>query len=328
MRRRHWVAGMLAGGAAGAWAQPAAGLRRVGILGNIQSPDLMAGPQPRSQFVSALIQGLRDLGLVYGQHYVTEVRSTEGRPERLAPLALELSRLPLDVIVASGPSVPALQQVVKQTPIVMTGSADPVGQGFVQSLARPGGNITGMSNQSVDTTAKRLEILGEVARLNTGPVAVMWDRYSLLNWQEAVTAARERGWRLLSLELREAAQIDAALREATANRASGLLVFNSALMDRQAARIAALATQARLPAMYGFRLYAEAGGLLAYGPDLVDNWRRSASHVDKILKGANPAELPVEQPVKFELLVNLQAARAIGLVVPRSLLLRADEVIG
>jgi putative tryptophan/tyrosine transport system substrate-binding protein len=328
VRRRHWVAGMFAAGAAGAWAQASVGLRRVGILGTIQPPDLMGGPQPRSPFVSALVQGLHDLGLVYGRHYVTEVRSTEGRPERLGPLALELSRLSLDVIVASGPAVPALQQVVRQTPIVMTGSADPVGQGFVQSLARPGGNITGMSNQSVDTTAKRLEILGEVARLNAGPVAVLWDRYSLLNWKEAVAAARERGWRLLSLEVREAAQIDEALREATASRASGLLVFNSALMDRQAARIAGLATQARLPAMYGFRLYAEAGGLLAYGPDLVDNWRRSALHVDKILKGANPAELPVEQPVKFELLVNLQAARAMGLVVPRSLLLRADEVIG
>lgn len=327
MKRRYWLAGALAVTVPWVGAQPAAGPRRVGILGTIQPPDLMAGPQPRSPFVSALINGLRELGLVHGQHYVTEVRSTEGRPERLPALALELSRMPLDVIVASGPAVPALQQVVKQTPIVMTGSADPVGQGFVQSLARPGGNITGMSNQSVDTTAKRLEILGEVTRLSAGPVAVLWDRYSVLNWQEAVAAARERGWRLLSLEIRDASQLDAALREAGTSRASGLLVFNGALMDRQAARIAALATQARLPAMYGFRLYAEAGGLLAYGPDLVDNWRRAAAHVDKILKGANPAELPVEQPTKFELLVNLQAARAIGLTVPRALLLRADEVI-
>jgi putative ABC transport system substrate-binding protein len=286
----------------------------------------MAGPQPRSPFVDALLRGLRELGYGYGEHFVSEPRSSAGQSERLAALAAELVRLPVDVIVAAGPALPALKQATPTIPIVMTGSGDPVGQGFVQSLGRPGGNITGLSLQSVDTTGKRLELLGELVR-PAGPVAVLWDRYSLLHWQAAEAAAQERGWKLLSHEIRQAGEIEAAFAAASHARASALVVFNSALFDREAARIAELAARRRLPGMYGLRLYVEAGGLMAYGPDLLDNWRRAAVFVDRILEGGKPADMPVEQPTKFELVINQKTAKALGLAIPQSFLLRADEVI-
>ncbi len=234
--------------------------------------------------------------------------------------------LPVDVIVALGPALPALQKATATIPIFMTGSGDPVAQGLVQGLARPGGNITGLTLQSVDTVGKRLELLHELAR-PAGPIAVLWDRYSLLHWQQAQAAARQRDWKLLPLEIRDAAEIEAAFAAAREARSGALLVFNSGLFDRHAARLAAAAAKGRLPAMYGLRSYVEAGGLMTYGPDLVDDWRRAAGFVDKILKGAKPGELPVEQPTKFELLINLKTAQALGLAIPQSLLLRADEVI-
>jgi putative tryptophan/tyrosine transport system substrate-binding protein len=284
------------------------------------------GPQTRSPGVNALLRGLRDLGWVYSEHFVTEARSSEGRSERFPALAAELVLLPVDLIVALGPAIPALKQATSAIPIVMTGSGDPVAQGLVQSLARPGGNITGLTLQSVDTVGKRLEMLDELAR-PVGPIAVLWDRYNLLQWQAAQAAARQRGWRLVSLEIRETGEIDAAFAAARQARAGALLVFNSGLFDRQAARLAAAAAKARLPAIYGLRAYVDAGGLMSYGPDLVDNWRRAAGFVDKILKGAKPGDLPVEQPTKFELVINLASAKALGLTLPPSLLLRADEVI-
>jgi putative ABC transport system substrate-binding protein len=295
------------------------------LVGQLTAADV-AGPQTRSPAVNALLRGLRELGYVYGEHFVTEARSSEGRPEHFARLAAELVALRVDLIVALGPALPALKQATSTIPIVMTGSGDPVGQGFVQSLARPGGNITGLSLQSVDTVGKRLELLGELVR-PAGPIAVLWDRYSLPHWQTAEAVARERGWTLLSLEIRDAGEIDAAFAAARAARAGALVVFNSALFDPQARRITTLAARARLPAMYGLRFYVEADGLMAYGPDLIENWRRAAVFVDKILKGAKPAELPVEQPTKFELVINLKTAKALGLTIPQSLLLRADEVI-
>ncbi len=320
-------------GAAGLWpmmppagAQPARRPARIGILGITSSRADMLGAQPRSPFASALMQGLRELGYVHGEDFVFEPRSSEGKSDRLPALAVELVALPVDLIVAAGPALPALKQATTTIPIVMTGSADPVGQGFVQSLARPGGNITGLSLQSVDTTGKRFELLGEVVRPMT-LVAVLWDRYSLLNWQEAQAAARQRGWKLMSLEIRDPGEIDAALARASDARASALVVFNSAPFDRQAGPIAAAAARRRLPAMYGLRIYVEAGGLMAYGADLLDNWRRAAVFVDKILKGARPADLPVEQPIKFNWVINLKAAKALDLAIPQTVLLRADEVI-
>jgi putative ABC transport system substrate-binding protein len=251
---------------------------------------------------------------------------SEEKLERLPELAAELVALRVDLIVAAGPTLPALKTATSTIPIVMTGSGDPVGQGFVQSLARPGGNFTGLTLQSVDTVGKRLQMLREVVSA-AGPIAVLWDRYNLLLLQEAEAAAKTRGERLLSLEIQTAAQLGAAFAAARESRASALLVLNSALFDREAGRIAALAATARLPAIYGLRLYVDTGGLMSYGPDLVENWGRAATFVDKILKGAKPADLPVEQPTKFELVINLKTAKALGLTVPKSLLLRADEAL-
>jgi putative tryptophan/tyrosine transport system substrate-binding protein len=327
MQRRNLV------GAAALWAtwrsavaQQLRKVYRIGVVvGRFKEADV-TGPQTQSPAVNALLAGLRERGWVYGEHFVTVPRSSEGQPERFPALAAELVAAQVDIIVALGPALPALQQATATIPIVMTGSGDPVAQGFVHSLARPGGNITGLTLQSLDTVGKRLELLVELVRPR-GPIAVLWDRYNLLLWQQAQVVARARGWALLSLEVREAGDLDAAFEKARAGRASALLVLNGGLLDQRAAPIAALAATRRLPAMYGLRLYVERGGLMAYGPDLDDNWRRAAGFVDKILKGAKAGDLPVEQPTKFKLVINLKAAKALGLNLPQSLLLRADEVI-
>ena len=327
MQRRRLV------GAVSLWAasrsvpaEPARKAYRIGVVVAQGTAADIAGPQTTSAAVNALLSGLRELGYVYGEHFVTVPRSSEGKPERFPALAAELVATQVDLIVALGPALPALKQATSTIPIVMTGSGDPVAQGLVKSLARPGGNITGLTLQSVDTVGKRLELLSELVG-PVGPIAVLWDHHSLGHWQEARSAARGRGWRLLSLEIRDAGQIDAAFAAAREARASALVVFNSALFDPQAKRLVTLAARARLPAVYGLRLYAMAGGLMAYGPDLIDNWRRAAGFVDKILKGAKPGDLPVEQPTKFELVLNLDAAEALGLKIPQSLLLRASEVV-
>jgi ABC-type uncharacterized transport system substrate-binding protein len=208
----------------------------------------------------------------------------------------------------------------------MSAAGDPVGLGLVQGLSHPGGNFTGLSLQSAEVTGKRLELLKELVQ-GAAPVGVLWDRASFLFWQEAEAAGRERGWKLLSLELRDADDIDGTFRRATDARAGALLVGAAGLLFPRARRIAELAARNRLPAMYELRPYVEAGGLISYGPDINDIWRRAAAFVDKILKGAKPADLPVEQPTKFELVINLKTAKALGLTIPPALLLRADEVI-
>lgn len=328
MRRRSVItAAALWAASRSATAQPARKVHRIGVVVAQFTAAELAGPQTASTAVNALLHGLRELGYVYGEHFVIEPRSSEGKPERFPALAAELVALPVDLIVALGPAMPALKQATSTIPIVMTGAGDPVAQGLVKSLARPGGNVTGLILQSVDTVGKRLELLSELAGPGAGPIAVLWDRYSLAHWHEAQLAARGRGWKLLSLEIRDAHQIDAAFAAAREARASALVVFNSALFDVQARRLVALAATARLPTVYGLRLYAEAGGLMAYGPDLIDNWRRAAGYVDKILKGTKPGDLPVEQPTKFELVVNLKTAKALGITISQALLLRADEVI-
>jgi putative ABC transport system substrate-binding protein len=230
------------------------------------------------------------------------------------------------VIVAAGPAIPALKQATSTIPVVMAASSDPVGLGYVQSLGHPGGNVTGLSLQSTDTTGKRIELLKELVP-SAASVAVVWDRASLLYWQAAQAAGRERGWKLLSLEIRDSGEIERIFRAATDARAGALLVSAAALLFPQAQRIADLAARSRLPVMYELRPYVEAGGLISYGPDINDIWRRAAVFVDKILKGADPANLPVEQPSKFELVINLGAAKSIGLTIPPSLQLRADDVI-
>ena len=309
-----------------AGAQPTRKVYRIGILGSTATAD-MVGREPRNPTVEALLRGLRDLGYVYGQHFVTEPRGSEGKPERYAELAAELARLPLDVIVAAGPSLPALKQATSTIPVVMTASGDPVSEGLVQSLGRPGGNFTGLSSQSLDTTGKRLALLKELVP-GTAAVAVLWDQSIFQYWQQAEAAARERGWKLLSFEIRDAGEIERAFKAATAARAGAVLMFGSGLFTfTQARHIVDLAAGSRLPVMYSLRPFVEAGGLISYGADIVDLWRRAAVFVDKILKGAKPANIPVEQPTKFELVINLKTAKALGITMPQTLLLRADEVI-
>jgi putative ABC transport system substrate-binding protein len=267
-----------------------------------------------------------ELGYVYGQHFVTESRGIEGKPERSPILAAELVRLQLDVIVASGPTLPALKQATSTIPIVMAAASDPVGSGYVQSLGHPGGNITGLSLQATETTGKRLELLKEIVP-GAAPVAVIWNKSGVADWRAAEAAARDRAWKLLSLEIRDADELEGALRAAIEARAGAVLVFAASVLFPNARRVAELAAKSRLPAMYDLRPYVEAGGLFSYGPDIIDIWRCSAVYVDKILRGAKPADLPVEQSTKFELMINLKTAKTLGITIPQSLLLRADEVI-
>jgi putative ABC transport system substrate-binding protein len=241
-------------------------------------------------------------------------------------LAAELVGRQVDVIVATGAALPALKQVTSTVPVVMAATLDPVGQGFVESLARPGGNVTGLSLQSVETSAKRLALLKELVP-GAAPVAVLWNRLSILNLRAAEAAARERGWQLLPLEIQEVDELEAALRTATGARAGALLVLTAGNLFPYARRVADLAARSRLPTMYDLRAYVEAGGLIAYGASITDIWLRAAVFVDKILKGAKPSELPIEQPSKFELVINLRAAKTLGLTIPQPLLFRANEVL-
>jgi putative ABC transport system substrate-binding protein len=274
----------------------------------------LVGAQTRNPAVNALLRGLREIGYAYGEHFVTEPRGGEGKPERFPNLAAELVRLQVDVIVAGNPLLPALKQATSTIPVVMAGASDPVVQGLAQSLARPGGNFTGLSTQTRELVGKRLELLKELIP-GAAPVAVLWYPTNLRSWQAAEAAARERGWKLLSLEIRDAGHIEGAVKAATSARAGALLVVARGL-EREARRIAELAAKSRLPTMYSFRLYVEAGGLISYGTDLIVLYQQTAVFVDKILKGAKPADLPIEQPTKFELVINLKTARSLGLTIP------------
>ena len=308
--------------------QPVRKVYRIGVLSFGPASD-MAGPHPPSPVTTAFLGGLRDLGYVYGEHFVTEVRGAEGRPEHFPIMAAELVRQQVDVIVAgASPLLAALKQATSTIPIVMTFATDPVGEGLVQSLGRPGGNFTGLTDQSTETVGKRLELLKEVAP-GPAPIAVLrvlGDRATHLPWQAAEAAARKRGWKLLLLEVRQASELEEAFRTASAARAGALLVIG-ALTFQYRQRIAELAVRNRLPAMYAHRGYVEAGGLMSYSADVYDTSRRAAVFVDKILKGAKPAELPVEQPTKFELAMNLRAAKSMGLTIPQSVRSRVDVAV-
>jgi putative ABC transport system substrate-binding protein len=268
---------------------------------------------------------MRDLGWVYGEQFVTEPRGSESKPERLPGLAAELVRLQVDVIVAAGFALTAVKQATSAIPIVMAAASDPVESGYVQSLGHPGGNFTGLSFQAIEATGKRLELLMELVPA-AAPVAVLWHRADAADWPAAEAAARKRGWKLLSLEIRDVSEIEAVFKAAKDGGAGAVIVFAASVLYAHARRVAELAAKSRLPAMYGLRPYVEAGGLISYGPDITDIWRRAAVFVDKILKGAKPADLPVEQPTKFDLVINLKAAKALGLTVPQSLLLRAEVI--
>jgi putative ABC transport system substrate-binding protein len=279
---------------------------------------------------AGFIQGLRDLGYVEGQNIVIERRYAEGKLDRLSGLAAELVRLKLDVIVTGGvPQLLAVKHATKTIPVVAGGAGDLVATGIVASLARPGGNITGLTSVSTDLPGKWLELLKEtLPRLSRA--GAMWnpaDKGPAAILNELELAARRLGLQVQSLEIREAEDFEIAFRTVGGGRATALLVLQSNLTNTHRKLIADLAKKNRLPTMFGESGLMDAGGLMSYGPNYVDLYRRGATYVDKILKGAKPATLPVEQPTKFELVINQKTANQIGLTIPDSVLYRADKVI-
>ena len=285
--------------------------------------------QPPKPFVEAFQQGLRERGYVDGQNVVIEFRFTDGGVDQLPRLAEELVRLKVDVIVASGPlAVLAAKKATTSVPIVFPNVLDPVELGLVSSLARPGGNITGLAFASADLIGKRPELLREVVP-KLRRVAVLWDPANPSNprqLQGAEIAARTLGMQLFEpVPFRGPNDFDSAFQ--ALRGADGLLQLGSSFFVTQRVRLVELAVRSRLPAVYVIREYVELGGLMSYGPHAPDLYRRAATYVDKILRGAKPADLPIEQPTKFELILNLKAAKALGLTVPPALLLRADQVL-
>jgi putative ABC transport system substrate-binding protein len=275
-------------------------------------------------------QRLGELGYVEGQNLIIEYRNAEGRAERLSVLAAELVRRKVDVIVTIGTQAAlTAKQATTVIPIVMASSGDAVGTGLVQSLARPGGNVTGMTGISPELSGKRLELVKE-AFPKKSQLAVLWNPANplgILEHKETVAAARTQGLMLQWLEAGTPEEIDAGFAAAKKARADVIIVFPDPVFLTARARIVGLAAKHRLPAMYVFREHTLAGGLMSYGPSIPDTFRRAATYVDKILKGAKPADLPIEQPTKFDLVINLKTAEALGLTIPPSLLLRADHII-
>ena len=289
-----------------ALAQPTRKAYRVGLIFTGLASEY-SGPLPQQPTAREFVRGMSELGYVYGQHYVTEVRGAEGKPERYPIAAAELVQLQVDLIVAVGPALPALKQATATIPIVMSAAlGDPVAGGYIKSLGHAGSNSTGLSHQFDETTGKLLELLKEIAP-GAAPVAVLWDRGARPQWQAAQEAAQTRGWKLLSLEIKDAAELDAAFKAATDARAGALLVHTGQIAFPNRKRIAELAAKSRLPAMYDLRPYVDAGGLISYGANLNHIWVQAARFVDKLLKGAKPADLPVEHPTRFELIINLKA---------------------
>jgi ABC-type uncharacterized transport system substrate-binding protein len=324
MRRREFIT--LVGGTAAAWPL-AARAQQPGKLPTIGF--LAADASIESQRVAAFVQRLRELGWIDARNLAIEYRWAEGRNERYAESAAEFVRLKVDVIVtvATPPSL-AAKQATAVIPIVFAAAGDPVGTGLVASLAQPGGNVTGLSSQGSDTAAKRLELLREVVP-DLRRLAIMGNvgnPINLLERDEVQVAARTLGLEVAALEIRRAEDISPAF-DALRGRANALYVCVDPLLNTHRIRINTLALAARLPTMHGLREYVEAGGLMSYGPNLPDLLRRAADYVDKILHGAKPGDIPVEQPTKFDLIINLTTAKALGLDVPPTLLARADEVI-
>jgi putative ABC transport system substrate-binding protein len=291
----------------------------------------MAGPQPVSSAVSAFVEGLRSLGYAEGRNLILERRSGVGRSERLGDIVAELIRLKADVVVTTSNTMALQAKAVTTTvPIVMATSWDPVGAGIVQSLAQPGGNVTGLTLVvGPEIEAKRLELLKAMLP-RVSRVAYLGSKENK-DWELPIgknvqAAAQALGVTLVLAEFSPRQYADAFMRISRA-RAEALYVTSSPTANADRALIVHLATQARLPSIFAFRESVELGGLMSYGVNLADNFRRAASYVDKILKGANPADLPVEQPTKFELVINAKTAKSLGITIPQSLLLRADEVI-
>jgi len=305
-----------------ATSQEAAKMPRLGIL-------LPGSPSSFAQNLAAFRQALRDLGYVEGRSIAIEYRYAEGRPDRLPELAAELVGLKVDVLVPSGTrAIRAANRASSTTPIVVLFTSDLVGTGLVGSLARPGGKITGLTAMSPELTGKRLELLKETVP-KVSRVALLWNSVEGkdLKWEPAQAAARALALTLQSVEVRGVDDFGRAFQAMIRGHADALLTLNDGFIINHRRRITDLASKHRLPAMYELRGFVEVGGLMSYGPSVPDMWRRAATYVDKILRGAKPADLPVEQPTRFELVINLKTAKALGLTVPPSILIRADQVI-
>jgi ABC-type uncharacterized transport system substrate-binding protein len=305
-------------------AQEAAKQYRIGLL--------IAYPYNPGRAISRVfVPALGDLGYIEGRNLQIEVQSADQHPERLPALAAELVRLNVDVIVTGGDSeVRAAKQATSTIPIVMAPSGDPVRAGYVASYARPGANVTGLSWMSPDLSAKLVEILKDTVP-NASRVAVLWNAANpmkRLDFEEARRAANTLGFRVSSVELMAASDLERAFAVIRRAHPDALLILTDEMLSgAMYPRIVDFAMQQRLPSILGESTYAAAGGFIGYGPSVREVWQRAASYVDKILKGAKPADLPVEQPTKFELFINLKTAKALGLTIPGSLLLRADQII-
>jgi putative ABC transport system substrate-binding protein len=305
-------------------AQQAKKIPRIGFL-------LAFSSSSDRERVEAFRQGLRELGYVEGQNVFVEYRYVGGKADESPKLAAELVRLRVDLIVAGGGSglARAVKGTTKTIPIVITGGSDPVGAGLVASLARPGGNITGLTAIAAELAGKRLELLKETLPRLTR-VGVLWnptDQGSAQGLKEIEIAAPTLGLDVQSLQVRSPSNFESAFKAAIAGQARALQVLGSGLINSHRNRIIEFATKSRLPTMFADAALVQAGGLMSYGPNAPDLYRRAATYVDKILKGAKPADLPVEQPTKFELIINLKAAKQIGLTIPPNVLARADKVI-
>jgi len=324
MKRRDFIA--LIGGATAAWPLAVRAQRaRVPMIGWLGG----GTPATQSQWAVAFTERLRQLGWSEGSSIAIEYRWAEGRPERFAEIAAEFVRLKVDVILAAGTEAAlAAKKATAIIPIVFPVAGDPVGTGLVASLARPGANVTGVSNLAKDLAAKRLELLSEVVRGLRRSAVLTNAGYpaSQLEIGELQSAARTLGIEIVLFEIRRSEDIAPAFATLS-GRAAALYVIGDPLVNANQMRINVLALTARLPTIYPQRSYLEAGGLMSYGPNFLDLNRRAADLVDKILRGAKPADLPVEQPTKFELVINLITAKALGLDVPPTLLGRADDVI-
>jgi putative tryptophan/tyrosine transport system substrate-binding protein len=325
MKRREFIS--LLGSAAAAWplavrAQQTAKPPTVGVLGP-------GTPSSYGQWIATFVRRLHELGWIEGRTVTIEYRWAEGRTERAADIAAEFVQRRVDVIVTSGTgTVLAAKQATSVIPIVFAAAGDPVGTGVIAGLARPGGNITGLSAQTSDAAGKRLELLRElvVGLRRLAIIGNVGNSLTVLEIGEVQAAARTLGLEVISLEVRRGEDIVPAF-EALNGRAEALYVVLDPLTNTHRIRINTLALAARLPTMHGSREFVEAAGLMSYGTNFSDLWRRAGDYVDKILHGAKPGDLPVEQPTKFDLVINLTTAKALGLAVPPSLLARADEVI-
>ena len=306
-------------------AQQAKKIARIGFVGASGTSN-----DPRSNF-NLFRQGLRDLGYVEGKNILIEYRNAEGKLDLIPMLVDELLQLKIDVLVSTNPTaIRAAKQATKTIPIVMVSSVDPVATGIVDSLARPGGNITGLSLLARDLSGKRLELLTEAVP-GVGRVGVLWDANSsaaAIGLKEYEAAARAMKVQLQSLEVRgPSPDLESAFQAATKGRANALITVRTSVLNRYPKRIADLAIKNRLPSMFEVNAYVEVGGLMSYANSDAESFKRAAVYVDKILKGTKPAALPVEQPKKFEFVINLKTAKALNLTIPQSVLFRADKVI-